>query len=486
MRQKNRIAVAVGVVALGTAAASGLAARLFFSEGLVLTSAAVGVVGLLSAAVVMLVLHRMLYLRAGRLRRLLERVAGGNYLLRCETGDDEVGALGRAMNPVLEKLTDLSINVMDGNRELQLTQKELKLQEQLSEKTRLLEASNAQLESRVRDLNVLFSTSRALSTSIELPAMMSSFFQTAARSLDVDRIAVLLYDARREILTVTRTHGFGEAETAIAGMTIRPGEGVSGTVFQKKTLLYIRDLEADDRFLHFRGKVRLKGSMLALPLLTGDRCGGVMLLNRARTDAFSVDEAALFHVVASQVAAAAANALLFQKTQELATHDVLTALPNRRSLEARLELEFERASRFGTNMACLMIDVDHFKKFNDEHGHSVGDEVLKRTAALIGGQLRKVDMVARYGGEEFVAVLPRTDRHEAAGVAEKLRAAVAAAPFRDIAGEHGLSLTISVGVADTQDAPQTPRQLLDMADFALLDAKNAGRNRVVAYGKPAA
>lgn len=451
-------------------------------EGLAVPLVAVLGVGAAGIGAAYVVLQRVLYRRMGRLMRTLERVAEGNVYLRAETGTDEIGTLGAAVNTVLHRLTDLSVSRLDTVRELNWTQKELKLQDQLEEKTKLLESSNQQLENRVRDLNVLFSISKVLNASLDPQAVISTFLKTASGSMDSDKIAILVHDEHRNVLTVAKVHGFGDAERLVVGMTIRPGEGVSGTAYQRKSLVYIRDLDSDDRFLHFRGKVRMKGSALALPLLSGDRCVGVILFNRPSPDAFSMDDVGLLHVVSSQLGAALANALLFQRTEELASHDQLTGLFNRRSFEERLEMEWERATRFNTHLACLMIDVDHFKKFNDTYGHLVGDDVLRHVGARLLSQLRKVDFVARYGGEEFVALLPRAETPEAAAVAEKLRSAVASLPLDDPGRGDPLSLTISIGVATYQHGPQSPRQLIDWADLALLEAKGGGRNRVVVFG----
>jgi len=131
----------------------------------------------------------------------------------------------------------------------------------------------------------------------------------------------------------------------------------------------------------------------------------------------------------------------------------------------------------------MMIDVDHFKQFNDDYGHLIGDEVLAHVGQVIQSQVRKVDTLARYGGEEFAVLLPRTTRKEAVAVAEKLRVSVATIPKGVKEGVVGLSVTISVGVASTEDDPRSAKELLDMADHGLLMAKTAGRNRVIAYGE---
>jgi two-component system cell cycle response regulator len=128
-----------------------------------------------------------------------------------------------------------------------------------------------------------------------------------------------------------------------------------------------------------------------------------------------------------------------------------------------------------------MIDVDHFKLFNDEYGHLAGDYILKELCRLIQEHLREYDLLARYGGEEFTVVLPETGQAEAEIVAEKLRAVIAGHLFSD--GEHGYQITVSMGVATLQPAqdPFKRNDLIDFADKALYESKRRGRNRVTVY-----
>ncbi|MYL22916.1 diguanylate cyclase [Halomonas alkaliantarctica] len=161
-----------------------------------------------------------------------------------------------------------------------------------------------------------------------------------------------------------------------------------------------------------------------------------------------------------------------------ATHDALTGLLNRGALERRLaEIEREEA-RTGKPVpyALLMLDIDHFKRVNDTHGHSVGDKVLREFARLIALQVRAGDFVARYGGEEFVVVLLGADAENAALVAERIRETVEGATLFDHDG-NPVPVTTSIGVA-CPDAPQASEATLKVADERLYHAKESGRNRV--------
>ncbi|HET6881677.1 MAG TPA: GGDEF domain-containing protein [Pirellulales bacterium] len=169
-----------------------------------------------------------------------------------------------------------------------------------------------------------------------------------------------------------------------------------------------------------------------------------------------------------------------QQRQEVASlaaearTDTLTGLPNRRSLNEDLARRFDQWRRHQIPLSLLMVDVDHFKKLNDTHGHQTGDEVLRLVAQALRKTLRQMDMAARFGGEEFAILLPGTRLKDAATVAERMRAAVAA-DCRQCA-EREVKVTVSLGLASVV-ADETVETLIKRADDALYAAKNAGRNR---------
>ncbi len=171
-----------------------------------------------------------------------------------------------------------------------------------------------------------------------------------------------------------------------------------------------------------------------------------------------------------------------RKLAEGALHEPLTGLYNRRHFMERLGIELGAAHRRGRTVALLLIDIDHFKKVNDAHGHVAGDEVLKAISQVMQGALRKEDVLARYGGEEFVVLARETSLAGGRSLAERVRKAVERSHLSWQG--HALSLTVSVGVAVNTgaghfEAGVTERTLIEAADRALYRAKQAGRNRAV-------
>lgn len=163
----------------------------------------------------------------------------------------------------------------------------------------------------------------------------------------------------------------------------------------------------------------------------------------------------------------------------MAALDELTKLHNRRYLTTYLKREFERSRQTGKPLSLIILDVDHFKKVNDGHGHAVGDVVLVELGKRMLQLTRSSDLPARYGGEEFVVVMPETDPTVARAVAERLRHGVAEKPFEAVKDNLLLDITISVGVANLTDDVETPDDLFRLADDALYKAKAGGRNQVV-------
>ena len=167
--------------------------------------------------------------------------------------------------------------------------------------------------------------------------------------------------------------------------------------------------------------------------------------------------------------------------ERLAACDGLTGLANRRIFDETLEAEWRRAQRAQYPVSLLMIDVDHFKRYNDAFGHQHGDECLRKVAsALTDVTVRTCDLVARYGGEEFVVILPATDKKGALVVAERIRAAVEEIQMPH-AGEGDEVVTVSIGVATSNSVIDSPITLVASADDALYCAKDAGRNRVQGF-----
>ena len=185
-------------------------------------------------------------------------------------------------------------------------------------------------------------------------------------------------------------------------------------------------------------------------------------------------------VLGHQFALAFRRVQLYKQWEQIAISDDLTGLFTRRYILANLEKELERAGSNQGRMAFVMIDVDHFKQFNDQHGHLAGDQILRQVAVMIHSGIREVDIAGRFGGEEFCLILPNTSADGAKLTAERIRRAVKEKAVRAFGKEF--SVTVSLGVALSPDHGRSVEELVDHADQALYQAKHQGRDRVCVFG----
>lgn len=228
-----------------------------------------------------------------------------------------------------------------------------------------------------------------------------------------------------------------------------------------------------------------------LPLLRGNQMIGAMVLLSQDPHRYQKGIGTLFlQKLSVMTAVAIENCLNQQRIKEISYQDALTQTYNRRYFDLRFKDEIARCVRWDDDLVCMFLDVDHFKKINDNYGHQTGDSVLRHMVNLIKEQVRSCDIVARYGGEEFVVALPSTTLHAAHEIAERLRQAICSSAI--ILHDKQLNVSVSIGMASLRDLPISSQHdadfictaLLDKADKALYDAKKNGRNQVSVYTHP--
>jgi diguanylate cyclase (GGDEF)-like protein len=431
-----------------------------FHEGLVVLVLFAGAVTAIHVLATRYMLGRPLRALMAALRHARE----GEFLYRVPVeSEDELGALAREFNTTLAAITDLHARRIDDQASLASMQREVELKRAL--------------EARLGELTLLFDLSRRLASTLELERLIGIVTELVGRGLGEHSFALLLTEEGTGDLVVRGVSGL---PAEVGGTRIGAGEGPAGWVARERHTLHVPDTSADPRRPLLPWQHGAAGAILAVPLIHQEACTGVLACFRPTPHGFLPDQVRLLESVAGQAAIAIENARLHQQMVRLSLTDALTGVHNRRSLFARLEMERERCERFDHSMAVVLVDVDHFKLFNDRFGHVAGDGVLRQVADIIAGASRRVDLVARYGGEEFAVVLPRADRAAALAAGEKLRAAVEAAAIPH-GGVEPARITISVGVATWPEDTGDLAGLIDAADAALYAAKRTGRNTVCAH-----
>jgi diguanylate cyclase (GGDEF)-like protein len=338
------------------------------------------------------------------------------------------------------------------------------------ERSRMAEVE-AEVRSQAARLGLIVNVGREISGSLSLRYVAESVGKAALTisGFEAERMWII-NDERRELNVVHDTN-LNHGQTGDPA-SLQLGEGLVGRTGQfGRTLATLATGSLATEY-----RVGSPIAALAVPMIVGARIVGV--LEPMSVEPRGIDESSLdvLHSLAGQAATAIEAARFHQSADELSHTDALTHLPNRRRLELDLDMEIARSLRYNRPIACIMLDVDHFKDVNDIHGHQAGDEILSEFGAAFSRSLRETDTAYRYGGEEFCVLLRETDAEAAAVVAERLRVEIA----NRFAGNGGSAMvTASLGVAAIPRDAIDAKTLIAAADRALYAAKAAGRNCVV-------
>jgi diguanylate cyclase (GGDEF)-like protein len=310
----------------------------------------------------------------------------------------------------------------------------------------------------------LYEAATQVSGSLDLDETLQKIARGAAASADAASSTIILLDDLGEVSHVT--------DWEVGGIEVRK-DGGSRRVWETGRPVILPDFSAappgtvNPRLLELGRR-----AAVCLPLRVRERVRGVLWVHYNEPRRFAEEDMQLLSYFTTQAAIAIENARLFAETTRLANTDPLTGLYNHRYFYHLLETELKRARRYGRSLSLIMLDIDHFKQFNDRFGHLSGDEALRCLAQILRKNSRGVDMVARYGGEEFAIILPETDLPQGSIQAERLRAAAAEQEWPES------QLTISLGVAPLTAEMARAEDLVRDADRALYEAKDAGRNQV--------
>ncbi len=332
-------------------------------------------------------------------------------------------------------------------------------------------------------LTALNETAIAIASASNLSELLNDIMRYGASLTGSKAACIAFYDQDAQRFKEWVTHGL--SEHFVKNMVFHPG-GLADEAFTTTTATtvgtYILSNDRPETRHQLSKLTRDEGirSFICLPLTSQVNRLGVVYFYRTDRDTFTAEEIDLLTTFASLAAGAIENALLHERLAGEARTDALTGIANRREFGTRLAGEHTRAQRYGKPYALMMLDIDRFKEVNDTYGHSAGDAMLKALADVIRKQLRDADIPARYGGEEFAMILPEISGGAAKQVAERMRRAVAATPFRLPDGRE-IGVTVSIGVSCYPNCADTPQGVVEHADQALYVAKEAGRNRVVLY-----
>jgi len=364
--------------------------------------------------------------------------------------------------------------------------RDLRLLELLSGRSALKLASLQQQQATERERSLsgrLVAMISALSLAENSDELFAQIVEMAAELLGATSGSLMLLSEEGDELLIKASKGMNPA--LARSMNLRLGAGIAGRVARSGFPLLVTDIEKDRRTASpNRPRFRTK-SFLSVPLKLRERTIGVLnLADKEHEGVFSESDLGCLTAFADHAALMSERVRAFERTsflEELAVTDPLTGLYNRRLLEKRLDEELNRSRRQRLGFSLLLIDLDNFKTYNDLCGHLAGDQALKKTASLLQGSAREMDVVTRYGGEEFCVLLPGTAKKESLFVAERIRRGIESEPFHREKELPLGRLTTSVGVASFPEDGESASELLRSADIALYQAKAEGRNRIILF-----
>jgi two-component system cell cycle response regulator len=355
-----------------------------------------------------------------------------------------------------------------------------------------LETENRRLQGRLRSLTVEAEKNEAifrrfqllelqLLTAESLVALLDNAVVGAMSSLGLDDVTLVLHDPDHEVRYLLSRSGI--AAGAPPGVVFADHLVQCSPIYARLRQPWLGPLLPEHAQLFARPSAL--ASVAIVPLISQGCLFGSLNFGSVNADRYTRHHATDFHSrLAIVTAVCLENAINRERLVISGLTDILTGWHNRRYLQRRLPEEVARARRYRQPLSALLLDVDHFKRVNDRHGHPAGDCVLRDVATRIRQELRSTDLAVRYGGEEFAAVLPQTTLADAVQTAERIRRTVAERPFVTDQGQP-LPVTLSAGVSELSlydaqsESEALGEELLARADAALYRAKAEGRNRVV-------
>lgn len=387
----------------------------------------------------------------------------------------KVGEFSDTEREHLTKLLDLLIRaIKDYSNPENLESETTLLAENLISSAKLLSLANDQAE----ELEALKRLSLNLTTNLELSTVLEAVIFDATQLVPSTRTAHIFLFRNNKL-------EFGAAVDS-SGKQNRPfsrprKDGLTYTVARKGELVIVNDMQ--NHPLYNDTPQTWEGSIIGIPLKNRDEVVGVMSLSKDQTGGFTPSEIRLLKLLADQAAVSIYNANLLQTLSHKAYSDTITGLPNRRSLDERLEAEILNARRTRTSFAVVMMDLDGFKDVNDTHGHEVGDLVLRAVSNIIAVGVRGTDFLARYGGDELTLIVTESDIKTAKLVTDKILKNLTKFAYK-APDDSLIKVGVSGGIAIFPIHGVTSPALLRAADAALYDAKKHYRGTFVVAMTP--
>ncbi|SHK14522.1 diguanylate cyclase with GAF sensor [Anaerobranca californiensis DSM 14826] len=327
-------------------------------------------------------------------------------------------------------------------------------------------------------LHGIYTISTEINASLDIEETLSKVGEHCSQVLELNSLYIFLLEGDKELKAV---YSKGDMKDYLEKTNLKIGQGATGYCAQIKQTVLVEDTSKDSRI--FNSALDRPYSLLAVPMLRGEKLIGVITGIKYKKKVFNKTEVLLLEILANQAAVALANAKTFKDMENKAILDDLTKVYNYRYFQQRIQQEVEKAAAEGSKVSLMVIDLDDFKRINDTYGHTVGNKVLIDLAAIFRKYIRKYDVLFRYGGDEFVILFPDTDKGTAEKVAKRILNEVVNTPLKI---EEGIEefLSFSAGIAEYPTDAEDHLDLMRKADRTMyVGSKETGKNKVSVYNK---
>ena len=325
----------------------------------------------------------------------------------------------------------------------------------------------------VQEIRLLYEIVQSANSETDPDRVFESMLTCIHKIINFDNATLFIID--RNTGKLAEVARYGERVDLIGNFDFELGNGFSAWVAKNGKPILLPRINSrnsqSDSVVH---------SFLSVPLIYHREIKGIINLSHSRENSFSPEHLKILTLIGSQMAKTIESVISSHDLHYRAIYDELTGAYNRWYYQARLKEEIYRARRYRHTLSIVMLDIDHFKQFNDSHGHLAGDYVLRYIASFLKKSLRETDIVGRYGGEEFLLILPETDNDKAYLISERLR--------RGLETWDGDSLqfttqgiTASFGITLLEDSDRGFEELIKKADLSMYRAKRLGRNRICIF-----
>ncbi|MGE5329909.1 MAG: diguanylate cyclase [Deltaproteobacteria bacterium] len=368
--------------------------------------------------------------------------------------------------------------------EIELAKKEkdeaVKLLKVVDEKSENIKSKLNESETENQELKVilekyyeLYNISSVITSIYDISGLLKYINETIIEVVGAEYSTIFLFESKRGSLEIEKTNI--EDEDNMEKLSKSINNDVIFDIIENGSLFVVNFVDNDDyEFIRDRNVK----SFVCMPISTTKKKYGVMLIESVEFNRYDEQTQKLITLIGHQLSSSIENLELYKKMKEIATTDALTGIFNRLYFQEKFSKELKIAHENDYPLSFVIFDIDHFKKFNDNYSHLVGDKVLKIITSVVKNSIRRTDIIARYGGEEFVIIFPNMDVERAEETCEMLRKKIETTPVKT--RDLSLSVTVSFGVANYPLNAYSEENLIKAADRALYKAKNAGRNRVVA------